>query len=78
MEKNENKVRDFFIGLLCAIVGIAIIVGIIAVLVLFVYPWGKLLEVVPVFCVAIVLLIAFIGWNIYNKIKKSKEKKLEQ
>ena len=77
MEIKENKVKDFFVVLLCALIGIAAIAGIITVLVVFVYPWGKLLEVAPVFCVAIVLFMAFIGWNIYNKIKKSKEKKYE-
>lgn len=75
IEKKESKVQEFLIVCLCLLVGAAIIAGIITALVVFVYPLGKNLEVIPVFIIAVVILIAFIVWSTYNKIRKNKEEK---
>ena len=74
-EKKESKVQEVLITSLCLLIGAAIIAAIIFALIIFVYPLGKLLEVGPVFVVAVVILVAFICWNIFNKIKKAKEEK---
>lgn len=74
-KKKESKVQEVLITSLCLLIGAAIIAAIIFALIIFVYPLGKLLEVGPVFVVAVVILVAFICWNVYNKIRKYKEEK---
>lgn len=77
MEKNvqDNKVKDLLIGLLCAIVAIAIIAGIIAFLIFVVYPAGKNLEVIPCLIVAAIALIIF---GVFSCINKSRKKAREK
>ncbi len=57
-----EKGRDFFIALLCSIAGIAIIVGIIALLVFVIFPIGRYLtvEVAWAFTIYMCLMIFFI------------------